>query len=154
MTGNLNMLGALTDNIIVDREKCIACGICAERCPMDNLRVTLAPCRQQCPLGVNAQGYVRLIATGQEEKALALVREALPFPGILGRVCSQPCEEGCHHTTVGSPALSIRALKRYLADRFAGTPRRPTACSRWDRTAASTASSSAQPPTARWRCTS
>jgi len=29
MTGNLNMLGALTDNIIVDREKCIACGICA-----------------------------------------------------------------------------------------------------------------------------
>ena len=122
MTGNLNMLGALTDNIIVDREKCIACGICAERCPMDNLRVTLAPCRQQCPLGVNAQGYVRLIATGQEEKALALVREALPFPGILGRVCSQPCEEGCHHTTVGSPALSIRALKRYLADRFAATP--------------------------------
>ncbi len=119
---NGNLLEALTDNIIVDRDKCVACGICAERCPMDNLRVTLPPCRQQCPLGVNAQGYVRLIAMGEEEKALTLVREALPFPGILGRVCSQPCEAGCHHTTVGSPALSIRALKRYLADRFAGEP--------------------------------
>lgn len=89
---------------------------------MDNLRVMLSPCRRQCPLGVNAQGYVRLIAMGEEEKALALVRETLPFPGILGRVCSQPCEGGCHHTSFGSPALSIRALKRYLADRFAGQP--------------------------------
>lgn len=115
----INLLTALTDNIAVDRNKCVACGICVEKCPMDNLRLKLAPCRQACPLGVNSQGYVNLIARGAEEQALALVREKLPFPGILGRVCSQPCEKGCHHTALGSSSIAIRALKRYLADRFA-----------------------------------
>ncbi|TAL29752.1 MAG: FAD-binding protein [Spirochaetes bacterium] len=117
----INLLTALSDNIVVDRDKCVACGICVEKCPVDNLRLKLSPCRQACPLGVNAQGYVRLIARGEEEKAIELVRETLPFPGILGRVCSQPCEAGCHHAAIGSESIGIRALKRYLADRFPGT---------------------------------
>jgi NADPH-dependent glutamate synthase beta subunit-like oxidoreductase len=115
----INLLTALTDNIVVDKDKCVACGICVEKCPMDNLRLKLSPCRQGCPLGVNSQGYVRLIALGEEEKAMDLVREKLPFPGILGRVCSQPCEKNCHHSSAGSNSIAIRALKRYLADRFA-----------------------------------
>lgn len=114
----INMLTALTDNITVDKDKCVACGICVEKCPMDNLRLKLSPCRQACPLGVNSQGYVNLIARGEEEKAMELVREKLPFPGIMGRVCSQPCEKNCHHSSVGSSSIAIRALKRYLADRF------------------------------------
>jgi NADPH-dependent glutamate synthase beta subunit-like oxidoreductase len=114
----INLLTALTDNIIVDKDKCVACGICVEKCPMDNLRLKLSPCRQACPLGVNSQGYVNLIARGEEEKAMELVHEKLPFPGILGHICSQPCEANCHHTSIGSSGISIRALKRYLADRF------------------------------------
>jgi NADPH-dependent glutamate synthase beta subunit-like oxidoreductase len=114
----VNLLTALTDNIIVDKDKCVACGICVEKCPMDNLRLKLSPCRQACPLGVNSQGYVSLIARGEEEKAMELVREKLPFPGIMGRVCSQPCEKNCHHSSVGSSSITIRPLKRYLADRF------------------------------------
>ncbi len=112
----INLLTALTDNIVVDKDKCVACGICVEKCPMDNLRLKLSPCRQACPLGVNSQGYVRLIAMGEEEKAMGLIREKLPFPGIMGRVCSQPCENKCHHESVGSSSVAIRALKRYLAD--------------------------------------
>ncbi len=112
----INLLTALTDNIVVDKDKCVACGICVEKCPMDNLRLKLAPCRQACPLGVNSQGYVRLIAMGEEEKAMELVRGKLPFPGIMGRICSQPCENNCHHSSVGSSGIAIRALKRYLAD--------------------------------------
>ncbi len=114
----INLLTALTDNIVVDKAKCVACGICVEKCPMDNLRLKLSPCRQACPLGVNSLGYVRLIAMGEEEKAMELVREKLPFPGIMGRVCSQPCENKCHHASVGSSSLAVRALKRYLADNF------------------------------------
>lgn len=123
-----NMLRALTDNIVVDKERCVACGICVERCPMDNLRLNLSPCRQGCPLGVNAQGYVQLVARGEEEKALALVREELPFPGILGRICSQPCESKCHHNQVKSSPISIRAIKRYLADRYAHLKPAPPEC--------------------------
>ncbi|HSV95659.1 MAG TPA: FAD-dependent oxidoreductase [Spirochaetota bacterium] len=117
MAGNL--LEALSDNIVVDRDKCMGCGVCVERCPMDNLRLKSAPCTAACPLGVNAQGYVRLIALGDEEEAYRILKETLPFPGILGRICSRPCEMACAHNEHASPRIAIRALKRYLADRFA-----------------------------------
>lgn len=114
----VNLLEALSDNIRVDRDACIGCGVCVERCPMDNLRLKSAPCTAACPLGVNAQGYVRLIALGEEKAAWDHLRSALPFPGILGRICSRPCESACAHNGHDSPPLAIRALKRYLADMF------------------------------------
>lgn len=113
-----NLLESLSDNIVIDKDKCTACGICVNTCIMDNLRMKLAPCRQACPLGVNCQGYVQLIAREKEEEAAVLLRETLPFPGILGRVCTHPCEAGCHHNTTGSQPVAIKHLKRYLADRY------------------------------------
>ena len=113
---NVNMLTALTDNIVIDNTKCVACGECVERCILDNLRLKLPPCAGACPLGLNARGYVNLIARGEDVKALELVYKTLPFPGILGRVCSRPCEEDCHRNATGKSAVSIRDLKRYLAD--------------------------------------
>ena len=82
----VNLLESLSENIIVDKDKCTSCGICVDTCILDNLRLQLSPCRQACPLGVNCQGYVQLIARGEEAKALELLRESLPFPGILGRI--------------------------------------------------------------------
>ncbi|MBN1533448.1 MAG: FAD-dependent oxidoreductase [Spirochaetes bacterium] len=114
----MNLLQSLTDNIIVDREKCIGCGICVERCPMGNLVMQQAPCRKSCPLGVNAGGYVRLTAMGKDREAYEMILETLPFPGIMGRICSQPCENDCTHQFLGSNSISIRSIKRYLADRF------------------------------------
>ena len=78
----VNMLESLSENIIIDKDKCTSCGICVDTCILDNLRLQLSPCRQACPLGVNCQGYVQLIARGEEAKALELLRETLPFPGI------------------------------------------------------------------------
>ena len=112
----MNLLESLTDNIVIDKDKCTFCGICVERCVLDNLRMKQAPCRRACPLGVNCHGYVQLIARGEEAGAMELLLETLPFPGILGRICSQPCEESCYHKTVDGEAVAIRALKRYLAD--------------------------------------
>jgi NADPH-dependent glutamate synthase beta subunit-like oxidoreductase len=111
-----NMLEALSDNIVVDMDKCTFCGVCVETCILDNLRMALAPCRQACPLGVNCQGYVQLILRGQNEEALAVLRETLPFPGILARVCSHPCEDQCHRKETTGQAVAIRALKRYLVE--------------------------------------
>ena len=48
-------------NIRVNRDLCYACGTCVERCILDNLRLSVAPCRQACPLYMNAQGYIRLL---------------------------------------------------------------------------------------------
>lgn len=102
-------------NISVDRDKCTACGICVERCIMDNLRLSVAPCRQSCPLHMNCQSYIRLLALGREEEAIGQVVPYLPFLGILGRVCSHPCETVCERGEVDDP-VHIRAIKRYLAD--------------------------------------
>ncbi|MBW2146245.1 MAG: FAD-dependent oxidoreductase [Deltaproteobacteria bacterium] len=112
-----NLLEALSDNICIDRDKCIFCGDCVERCVLDNIRLQLSPCRQACPLGVNCHGYVKLLADGEGLKAMEVLRETLPFPGILGRICSQPCEDTCHRNVTEGAPVAIRALKRYLADR-------------------------------------
>lgn len=103
-------------NIHVDRDLCYACGICVERCILDNLRLHLAPCRAACPIHMNCQGYVRLIAQEKEEEAADDMRNYLPFGGILGRICTHPCEAECERQKVGDGAVHIRALKRYLAD--------------------------------------
>jgi len=52
-------------------------------------------CVATCPLHVNVKGYVGKIAEGEYKEALKIIREDLPFPGILGRVCAHPCEEEC-----------------------------------------------------------
>jgi len=112
----MNMLESLSDNIVIDKDKCTFCGICVERCVLDNLRMKLAPCRQACPLGVNCHGYVELISRGDETEAVKQLREVPAFPEILGRICSQPCEEKCYRRLTDGDAVSIRMLKRYLTD--------------------------------------
>ena len=87
---------------------------------MDNLRMYLAPCRAACPIHMNCQGYVHLIAQGKEEEAAKEMRKDLPFAGIVGRVCTHPCEEKCERRKEDNQAVHIRALKRYLADHYAG----------------------------------
>jgi NADPH-dependent glutamate synthase beta subunit-like oxidoreductase len=103
-------------NIFIHRDKCFFCGICVDRCIMDNLRMYLAPCRAACPIHTNCQGYVRLIAQGKEEEAAKVLRSGLPFAGIIGRVCTAPCEDRCERRKADNAPVHIRALKRYLAD--------------------------------------
>ena len=106
-------------NIRVDRDLCYSCGLCVDRCIMDNLRLSVAPCGQACPLDLNCQGYVRLLAQGREEEAAQELRKYTPFAEILGRVCSRPCEAACERgLAVGDGPVQIRALKRYLSDAY------------------------------------
>lgn len=109
------ILEALSDNIVIDKNKCVFCGECVNTCILDNLRMKLAPCRQACPLEVNCQGYIQLILRGENGKALEMIEKNLPFLSILGRICSAPCEQVCHHGKTDGQPLAIRALKRYVA---------------------------------------
>ena len=109
-------LESLEDNIKIDKDKCTFCGRCVDRCILDNMRMNLSPCRRTCPMGVNAQGYVQLIARGNDQAARDMVREKLPFPRIVCMVCDHPCETDCERSKDGGKPVSIRELKRYLFD--------------------------------------
>jgi heterodisulfide reductase subunit A-like polyferredoxin len=78
-----------------------------------------SPCQVACPLGINVQGFVSLLAKGKTDKALALINEAAPLAGVLGRVCTHPCEDNCNRGQVDSPVY-IQALHRYTADNATG----------------------------------
>ena len=79
----------------------------------------VAPCRAACPLGINVQGFVSLLSKGKVDEALSLIHEAAPLAGVLGRVCTHPCEDNCKRSEVDSPVF-IRGLHRYAADSAPG----------------------------------
>ncbi len=81
----------------------------------------VAPCVLACPGETDCQGYVSLIASGKTEEAVRLVREKLPLPASIGRVCPHPCETACRRALVEEP-IRIAHLKRYMADTVAKTP--------------------------------
>jgi NADPH-dependent glutamate synthase beta subunit-like oxidoreductase len=112
------ILEALSDNIVIDKDKCVYCSKCVNTCILDNLRMQLAPCRQACPLGVNCHGYVQLILRGEDEEALEMVERNLPFSSILGRICSADCEQECHRGKQDGEPVAIRSLKRFLTDKI------------------------------------
>ncbi len=81
-----------------------------------------ANCVGQCPLHVDARGYVQLAKEGRFDEALQRVRERLPFPGVLGYLCAHPCERHCKRIDDDNP-IRVRDVKRFLADREEGDPR-------------------------------
>ncbi len=73
------------------------------------------PCVLACPAHTDCQGYVGLIANGEFEKAIELVKDKIPLPAALGRVCPHPCEKDCRRGLIDEP-ISIQQLKRFVAD--------------------------------------
>jgi len=114
-------LPSLEDNPFFARDSsfCILCNRCLRVC--DEIRglgviETAFPCQKACPAGIDIPRYIRLIARGRFNAALAVIREKVPFPGVLGRVCAAPCEDKCQRGQDVDKALHIRMLKRFAAD--------------------------------------
>ncbi|MEW5736278.1 MAG: FAD-dependent oxidoreductase [Thermodesulfobacteriota bacterium] len=129
----------------VDQDLCTLCGLCASACPVNAPngakplsfsgrqslpgRISIEkretpPCQAGCPLGVNAQGYIALARAGKYAEALALIRRENVLPAVCGRVCAHPCERSCRRSELDEP-LSIRAVKRFLADWELAHPEAP-----------------------------
>lgn len=74
-----------------------------------------APCKVACPDNVDVQTYVSLIANGKYHEAVKVIKDTLPMPLSIGRVCPAFCEYECRRQIVDEP-IAIRQLKRYAAD--------------------------------------
>ena len=73
------------------------------------------PCQVACPAEMNAWKYVNLTLLGKFKEALEVIRDTTPLAGVLGSVCTRPCESQCERGHVDAP-VGIRALKYFLAD--------------------------------------
>ncbi|MBZ5536521.1 MAG: FAD-dependent oxidoreductase [Acidobacteriia bacterium] len=82
------------------------------------------PCMQACPVHTQAGRYVSLIAQGKYEEAYRYARSPNPLASICGRVCGHPCETACRRGALDSP-ISIRALKRFVTERYGPESRNP-----------------------------
>jgi NADPH-dependent glutamate synthase beta subunit-like oxidoreductase/NAD-dependent dihydropyrimidine dehydrogenase PreA subunit len=125
----------------VDREKCDDCGECIKVCPIhmyddyneglewrtaidffnsesgnyNIFKEDLPVCQQTCPINLDIRTYVGQIADGKFAESLATIRQKLPFPLSIGRVCPHPCEAECNRGHKDEP-ISICFLKRFVAD--------------------------------------
>ncbi len=82
------------------------------------------PCMMACPAHTNAGRYVGLIAQGRFEEAYRFARDPNPLASICGRVCAHPCETACRRGEIDKP-IAIRALKRFLTERYGPESRNP-----------------------------
>jgi formate dehydrogenase alpha subunit len=114
-------LPPLADNpfFVRDSSFCILCNRCLRVC--DEIRgmgviEPAFPCYRACPAGIDIPRYLRLIAWGRPSASVAVIREKVPFPGVLGRVCAAPCQKECRRGLDVDETLKIRILKRFAAD--------------------------------------
>jgi heterodisulfide reductase subunit A len=122
-------------------EKCNACGDCLAVCPIKpydtfneglalrtaidfqgpralggryNIEKETPACQERCPVHIDIRRYVALVAGGEYEEAIRVIREKNPLPAVCGRVCNHPCETACNRGRQDEP-VAIDALKRFAA---------------------------------------
>ncbi|MBO5944764.1 MAG: FAD-dependent oxidoreductase [Clostridia bacterium] len=120
--GNPKLLRAcstkVTDGMVVhtqtERVK-VSRKVALELLLSDHTGDCVAPCSKACPAGTDCQGYVGLIANGEYKEAVKLIKEKLPLPASIGRICPHPCEKQCRRQYVDEP-ISIAFLKGFVGD--------------------------------------
>ncbi len=104
--------------------------------PGEGYHKGLISCQVACPVHTDARGYVRAIAEGRFREAYLIARGPNPFASICGRVCGAPCEAACRRGKVPrvdddgafigtDRPIAIRALKRFVCERFGPEVRGP-----------------------------
>lgn len=75
-----------------------------------------APCIQSCAAEQDIPQYIYHTAQGDFQKALEVILDTNPLPGITGYVCDHLCQLKCTRNQLDSPLL-IREIKRFVTER-------------------------------------
>ena len=75
------------------------------------------PCQGACPAATNIPAYIRGLFEERYGRSYDINQVANILPGVLGRICSRPCEDKCRHgePELGQP-VNICHIKRAAAD--------------------------------------
>lgn len=97
-------------------ELSVKSGIGKEKLDIKTLEKDI-PCQAACPAKTNVPAYIEEIFKDNYDAAYRINQEDNVFPGILGRVCTAPCEDACRYnwTNINEP-VKICHLKRTAAD--------------------------------------
>ncbi|HAN76831.1 MAG TPA: oxidoreductase [Bacteroidales bacterium] len=98
------MKGYSKEEAMAEADRCVSCGICVAACPAH--------------MGIPE--YIKAIREDNLEKGLQIMYQTNPLVEICGRICTHKCETVCSVGHRGEP-LSIRWLKRYIADQVPAT---------------------------------
>ena len=79
-----------------------------------------APCHHTCPARMDIPNMLRHVADGDYQAAIAVVKEDIALPAVLGRVCPEVCEHACRRGQYDSPAAICR-IKQFVADQDLAT---------------------------------
>jgi NADPH-dependent glutamate synthase beta subunit-like oxidoreductase len=125
--GSETIVGTAFDKPLTEAD-CKFCLACVEVCPTGALfdrdlnlknwsdrKAALIPCKYACPAEIDVPRYINLVAMGKYHEAVAVIREKVPFPGVLGRICTHPCEVVCRREKLNEP-IDIKNIKRFAAD--------------------------------------
>jgi NADPH-dependent glutamate synthase beta subunit-like oxidoreductase len=74
-----------------------------------------APCTIACPAHAMVEEYVRLGKEGKHLEGLKVIKERIPLPMSIGRVCPRFCEKDCRRNVADRP-VAINEFKRTAAD--------------------------------------
>lgn len=72
-------------------------------------------CSAACPVHVDVRLLMKSIRQGDYDKAYKAFARKVLFPGIISRVCDEPCKTSCIRNRLDDP-LSIRLLERAAVD--------------------------------------
>ncbi|MFC1899825.1 FAD-dependent oxidoreductase [Chloroflexota bacterium] len=92
-------IGLREDKALEESSRCLLCG-----------KGIASRCQFACPAEVNIPLYIYLVSEGRYEDAIAIIREKVPFPRILGRICPAPCEEACMGCAICVPYCPMSAI--------------------------------------------
>jgi len=96
-------LGLTKEQAIAEAKRCIQC--------------KKASCVKGCPVEIDIPAFIKFLALGEFDKAIAKIKEKNALPAVCGRVCPQEdqCEKACVLKTKGNP-IGIGYLERFVAD--------------------------------------